>query len=276
MEEKVEEKVLILPDIHGRKFWKTALNRYPKEKYPNLRIVFLGDYLDPYTGYEDIMQDEAYENFKEIIECAKNDRRIILLMGNHDWHYIVPIDTCRIDRHRFKDIQKLIADNISLFSITYDTTINGKRYIFSHAGITSGWLNSICEIARSDIESWNSENIDEKYEWAYKLSILKDTYNFEILDDILKHYDDQYYARILSMISYDRGGYHLYGSVIWADVHEHIYKAPIQNIYQIFGHTISFPNNDQYAYSINDNWAMLDASQAFVLYDDGKIEKMKS
>ena len=42
-------EVLIFPDVHGRKFWKDAISKFPKEEYPDLKIVFLGDYIDPYV-----------------------------------------------------------------------------------------------------------------------------------------------------------------------------------------------------------------------------------
>ncbi len=35
------KNILVVPDVHGRKFWETALD-YPGE------IIFLGDYTDPY------------------------------------------------------------------------------------------------------------------------------------------------------------------------------------------------------------------------------------
>ena len=37
-------KILVLPDIHGRHFWKEPCNNI--ETYD--KVVFLGDYLDPY------------------------------------------------------------------------------------------------------------------------------------------------------------------------------------------------------------------------------------
>ena len=38
-------KVLIVPDVHGRKFWHKA-----KEMVAEVdQVVFLGDYLDPYS-----------------------------------------------------------------------------------------------------------------------------------------------------------------------------------------------------------------------------------
>ena len=53
--------LLIIPDIHGRLFWISSTR-----KYPDLPVIFLGDYLDPYTHYEDILPSEALERFRRI------------------------------------------------------------------------------------------------------------------------------------------------------------------------------------------------------------------
>lgn len=76
-------KVLIIPDVHGRPFWRKA-----KEKINSVdKVVFLGDYLDPY-GYEGITRENAIEEFKEIIQFkVDNPDKVILLLGNHDCAY---------------------------------------------------------------------------------------------------------------------------------------------------------------------------------------------
>ena len=51
-------KVLIIPDVHGRTFWKRAIDLI--ENYD--KIIFLGDYLDPYQ-YEDMESQNSIENF---------------------------------------------------------------------------------------------------------------------------------------------------------------------------------------------------------------------
>jgi len=51
---------VIVPDVHGRPFWKDA-------KDYDCDIIFLGDYLDPY-GFEGINNIQALDNFKEILE----------------------------------------------------------------------------------------------------------------------------------------------------------------------------------------------------------------
>ena len=115
------EKILIIPDIHGRQFWKSAIAKYPQEQYPELKIIMLGDYLDPYTSIEDISKEDAYNNFLEILELINKDSRVIPLIGNHDWHYFVYLDTCRIDKAREKNIEQLFKDNLSKFRLTYTT-----------------------------------------------------------------------------------------------------------------------------------------------------------
>ena len=39
----MEKKILIIPDVHGRRFWRDAIESDDYDK-----VIFLGDYLDPY------------------------------------------------------------------------------------------------------------------------------------------------------------------------------------------------------------------------------------
>lgn len=74
---------LIIPDVHGRTFWRSAI-----QKYPDLPTIFLGDYLDPYTHYDGILPSEAFWEFQKILQYKKdNPERVTLLLGNHDVHY---------------------------------------------------------------------------------------------------------------------------------------------------------------------------------------------
>ena len=53
-------KILIVPDVHGRKFWHKA-----KELIDEVdQEVFLGDYLDPYSR-EGITFEDALNEFEE-------------------------------------------------------------------------------------------------------------------------------------------------------------------------------------------------------------------
>lgn len=87
------EEIIVIPDVHGRGFWKEAV-----AKYPNADTIFLGDYLDPYPN-EDIDDEDAFNNFLEIVEYARNHSNVTLLFGNHDLQYWFPYDW----GHRMKD-----------------------------------------------------------------------------------------------------------------------------------------------------------------------------
>ena len=56
--------MIIIPDIHGRSFWKDAVKGRENEK-----IIFLGDYTDPYS-YEGI---EFWEGLQSDFSCLANN-----------------------------------------------------------------------------------------------------------------------------------------------------------------------------------------------------------
>ena len=71
---------LIIPDVHGRQFWKDAVSQYEGKVE---KIIFLGDYLDPYPD-EGITRKDAIRNFEEIIDYKiNNSDKVVLLLGNH-------------------------------------------------------------------------------------------------------------------------------------------------------------------------------------------------
>jgi predicted phosphodiesterase len=76
---KKNTNMLIIPDIHGRDFWKEEVK---KTKDP---IIFLGDYTDPYPS-EGFDPKVIPGYIKEIIEIPEATR----LLGNHDLSYILP------------------------------------------------------------------------------------------------------------------------------------------------------------------------------------------
>jgi predicted phosphodiesterase len=52
------KKLIIIPDVHGRKFWIETVEKYRNN--PEYHIVFLGDYLDPYVSYDNVSEEEAF------------------------------------------------------------------------------------------------------------------------------------------------------------------------------------------------------------------------
>ena len=276
----MKPEVLIFPDIHGRQFWKDAINKFPKDQYPNLKIIFLGDYLDPYVDYDGISKEDAFINFEEILDYINNDSRIIPLIGNHDWHYFVNLDTCRIDKAREKNIEHMFKDNITKFRLIYTLELNGYKYLFSHAGVTQKWLNDVASMASYEVNAWNpgegdnyvDPKTDEKFVWIEKLSHITETNDFSLFEECLQKYDDHFYSCPISMISRERGGMYPHGSCIWADIHEHLFDTDLEGYYQIFGHTYSYPSTKEPCISqMGHSWAMLDCGKAFIMDTEGNI-----
>ena len=71
-------KILMLPDIHGRDFWREPCKNI--DDYD--KVVFLGDYLDPYD-FEKISVEQAIDNFKDILLFEKDNPKVVMLLGNH-------------------------------------------------------------------------------------------------------------------------------------------------------------------------------------------------
>ncbi len=250
----VTSNVLVLPDIHGRTFWKKPCEDI--DEYD--RVIFLGDYLDPYA-FDGISVPDAIENFKEIIEYKKkHGDKVILLIGNHDCpyafkeYYSLSSYHCRHSTIYHDEISKLFEKNKELFQICH---IEGG-VVFTHAGIESGWLENVVK--------YDGDNIFEMC---------------DILNDLTKTKKG---LNKLYYVTSERGGMSKYGSCIWTDVHDMMYDQhinsdrPIVQIKQVFGHTIQGHYNSQgkvvYGKAQEfDNCKMVDTANAYVL-DTGKFE----
>lgn len=224
-------KILCIPDIHLRKFWRQCIfdNVDKVEK-----VVFLGDYLDPYN--EPDLEENAIQMMDNIIGLKKEEPdKYILLLGNHTCHYIWD-DYPESSRYSFwsaKKYHNIFCDNLNLFNIGFVQ----DDVIFTHAGITNEW-KEMCFPELSTLEV------------GKKLASEKLT---------TKAIDFGY----LAAISFYRGGYCKSGSCEWADIHEHLNSSgePIKydDCYQIFGHTkVKSP-------LITDTWACLDCQKGFII-----------
>lgn len=126
-------KQIILGDIHGHDSWKRIIDQ---EKTFD-RIVFLGDYHDSFT----ISSKSIADNFKSIAELKNNLKdKVILLCGNHDYHYIDGIDS-KFSGYRpeLKGIQKeLLLELIQNDTIQLCFKDENNR-LYSHAGFSRTW-----------------------------------------------------------------------------------------------------------------------------------------
>lgn len=241
--------ILIIPDIHGRNFWRKAvLENIDKVEY----IIFLGDYVDPYNEeYENFenMEEDLVKELKDIIQLKKDyPKKVILLLGNHDCHYIWEdfTESSRYNIILYYQYNKLFKENLNLFNFAFIY----NKYIFTHAGITENWGSEICTYLLKNDEF-------DLLKVAQFLASLKPS---EITTKQIAS---------LSLISFYRGGWGSIGSCEWADIREHLGKnqEPIEySLFQVFGHT---QLKDKL---ITSSWACLDCRKAFLLNEDKFLE----
>ena len=261
-------KILVIPDVHGRTFWKNAVEK--REDYDN--IVFLGDYLDPYD-FEKISVGAAIENFREIIDFSKDKDNVTLLLGNHDMpyfsddYYKLSWYHCRHSKKYHNDIHMLFDKNKDMFNVACTC----DNILFTHAGCTPGWIFTVFT------EDYRLTTLDDL---VFSLNNLLNT------NEGLKY---------LYMVSRDRGGLDKYASCMWADVSETFWYqemlrnpelniAPqsrdIINIKQVFGHTLQAYYNKEGGIDFGDaleleNNKMLDNGAAYILDTDSfTIERL--
>lgn len=211
---------IVIGDVHGREFWKEAI------PYKDIPIVFVGDYLDPYTSIENISSQQAIDNFKDIMKFAKDNRNVTLLYGNHDSYAFdsTTLCSCRHDWMRYDEIKKLYSDNYDLFTMSADFTVGDDKFIITHAGINPLWLGYCGK---------------KLYGEGYKLD--SKTINKPMQDSF--PYNGKNGFEFLCMIGAYRGGLDSCGSFLWSDISEHISMASESQdiipdgIVQIFGHS---------------------------------------
>ena len=225
---------IIIPDVHGRRFWRDAVRGHEEEK-----IVFLGDYVDPYR-FEGITPDEALEGLKDIIAFKKaHPENVTLLLGNHDLGYLdYGICTCRMSLRLHSEIQSLLEENLDLFDIVHVAKESTGEVLFSHAGIGESWLNRHEDLLGPP-ETFRPEQLNELLHGG--------------------EHDRQMLFWALSDVSQYRGGKDPTGSPVWADLQEYLNGEKLIDGYiHTFGHTLG-----EGVRGVPDRGFCLDCARAF-------------
>ncbi len=222
--------ILIIPDVHGRTFWKDAVSR---EAFGT--VIFLGDYVDPYPR-DGISNEQALGNFFEIIDYGKTQDNVVMLLGNHDMHYYSELFAkSGMSSRYWQDgsilLKEIFARNKSLFSLAYETTLNDHHYLFTHAGVNGAWLEANHEIVSVP--------------------------DAQHLNQLL---DSGEGTMALAQVSKMRGGFFNAGSIVWGDVREMLVSNGLPEVYQIFGHS-----QQRETPIINKKMACIDVRRPFVL-----------
>lgn len=231
-----DESILVVPDVHGRTFWKSV-------KGFDGQIVFLGDYHDPYPW--DFAEPgewwptcdynrRSIKNMKELFRFAdENQNRVTLLLGNHDMAYIAQnYDASRKDYLNENELRALYNEYKPLFR---GCKVIGNT-IFTHAGISNEWYNEMLlehpELDRKNIESNVNTSILNQWKCILDASPI-------------------------------RGGDREFAGPLWMDYNELLDKTvrPLDNgMFQIFGHTQQEITGNVVS---ADNWASIDSRCVF-------------
>lgn len=196
----MNKKTIAIGDIHGRTNWKKIV-----EEHPDDRIVFLGDYCDP---YEPMRNFNVLSNLLDIIELkTRRKDDIILLLGNHDMHYLYdsfPVGT-RYNQGIAELIKCLFEESREYFQFAYQE----GNTLYTHAGVSNLWWTKYFKGNTGDDAPSIAEQLNNP------------------TDEQLK---------AMFMIGRQRGGDHERSGIFWADIRE-TYNDPLQGVLQIVGHT---------------------------------------
>ena len=236
-------KILIIPDVHGRTFWKEPVKKHLDECE---QVVFLGDELDPYPDEDESpTRKQSMDILDEIIELKKDNMdKVTLLIGNHAAHYMWrDFDkSTRYDSSNAWHNKETYLSHKTLFKVAWDKMIGDTRYMFTHAGVTRSWY----ERHKDRIGELTADNLNASFD-VYAWSEYSNYRGW--------------------------GGYET-GSPMWSDIRERFGKdndetvQDIDGIFNIFGHTRL--KGKPY---ISKNWACLDAQKAFIMDDEGNISE---
>ena len=196
-------KIAIIGDLHGKNCYKKLL----KDKIESFdKIIFMGDYSD--DSWITFTDKEIVDNLKEVIEFKKKyQNKVELLIGNHDFQYIVGYPTASRYRETYaKEMHQIFNENEKLFKMIFIA----NDYIFTHAGITNGWTNYIKK--KYKIEKIDINNIEEEINKVYAAD--KEDCN---------------------IVSFRRGGWNNFAGPLWADTEDLLEDAWL-GYNQVVGH----------------------------------------
>lgn len=190
-------KTVCFGDIHGLSIWEDIIQKENPDK-----IVFLGDYFDPYDASKNLTM---YDNFDAILALKEAMGDLcVLLIGNHDFHYITNLDqSSRWSYMTHKRVSKLLRELYKRGDLVF--AHQQDKYLFTHSGVNEFWLT---RRAKLNPEDFTAEQINQ---------LPLDLFGFDA-------------------ISNDVYGDDPFQSPIWVRP-KTLLRNPIQGFIQVVGHT---------------------------------------
>lgn len=156
-------RIIGIGDIHGRNAWKEIVI---KEKDAD-KIVFHGDFFDSRQGHSGMRQ---LTNYNDIVKFKEdNPDQVILLFGNHDFHYLSAMGESYSDFQLAYavDFEKAIIADLNKRNL--QMAYMADDVLFTHAGITKTWLKNNLEL---EVLDNNTVDIINDYLY-YRPSVFK-------------------------------------------------------------------------------------------------------
>jgi len=145
-------KIIAIGDIHGQDVWKKII----KQEKTFDKVIFLGDYFDSFYN-DGVTQLSNYNDIRDFRDSNKD--KVITLLGNHEYHYIVPEEKYSGWKHSTNIIAKdILMEDFNLNKLKY--IYKYKSLVFSHAGISKYWLK---EVAKTSLRSLQKNEVQLKY-----------------------------------------------------------------------------------------------------------------
>lgn len=157
-------KIVAWGDLHGRSSWKLIAHL---ERDADV-FISMGDEFD---SYENFSTAEQMYNFQELLNFKKeqeiNGKKVILLIGNHTFHYYPEIGYQGYSGYQSggaKSIEFLINENREHLQMAYAQ----DNILFTHAGVSEVWLRNV--VVDLEVPEYRANKIADFINevWKYK------------------------------------------------------------------------------------------------------------
>lgn len=170
--------------------------------------------MDPYY-YENTHDEDGIINLKEIIDFARNNKNVSLLVGNHDCSYIWSFH--RIERTAYEfyhELHNLYRENIELFK----PCLKIDDVLFTHGGVSNGWITSMNN-------SFASQGSNFRLTQDNITSYIGNEFQKELMFDRCEvHIFYSWMRSPIFNIGYARGGDSPYGGPFWSDFNDEFWN----------------------------------------------------
>jgi predicted phosphodiesterase len=217
-------KTVLIGDLHGRDAWKHIIT-YEKPD----RVVFVGDYFDSF----DIPYDKQVNNFLDLVEFKKSgNAEVIMLLGNHDYHYLPYINDTATSGYQTKYgffLKQVLGSNETHLQMAYQF----DDFLVTHAGVSVEFMDM-------HVKSWRHDTVAED------------------LNELFK-----YKPNVFAFNGYDPYGDDTYQTPIWIRTKSLMKANKLsdlkRNVVQIFGHTQVYRKIDEHGHSTGGRYYNIDA-----------------